>query len=90
MFVLLNAPVDDLELAGLKISPVDMEDAATQYDMVWHMWEKGEQLAGMVHYSTDLFDASTIDRILGHFQRLLEGIITSPEQRLSPITGGVE
>ena len=30
-------------------------------------------LAGTVEYATDLFDATTIDRLVGHFERLLAG-----------------
>jgi non-ribosomal peptide synthetase component F len=36
-------------------------------------------------YSTDLFDAATITRMLGHFQTLLEGIVANPEQRLADL-----
>ena len=29
-------------------------------------------LSGSVHYSTELFKASTIERMLGHYKQLLE------------------
>jgi non-ribosomal peptide synthetase component F len=38
-----------------------------------------EGISGFVIYSTDLFDAATITRMLGHFQTLLEGIVANPE-----------
>ena len=38
-----------------------------------------------MEYNTDLFDAATITRLLGHFQTLLEGIVADPEQRLSAL-----
>src|SRR5262249_6070790 len=34
-------------------------------------------------YTTDLFDAATIARMLGHFQALLEGIVAEPDRRVS-------
>src|SRR5207249_2774727 len=31
-----------------------------------------------VEYSTDLFEAETIERLLGHYQTLLEGAVADP------------
>ena len=39
-------------------------------------------ISGMVIYSADLFDEATITRLIGHFQALLESIVTNPEQRI--------
>jgi amino acid adenylation domain-containing protein len=44
-----------------------------------------------VGYASDLFDSSTVDRFLGHFQTLLGSVATDPEQtisRLSLLTAG--
>jgi amino acid adenylation domain-containing protein len=43
-------------------------------------------LKGQIIYSTDLFDDTTITRMLGHFQTLLESIVANPEQRLSDLS----
>jgi non-ribosomal peptide synthetase component F len=61
----------------------------------FHLWERkqnngvgvdsSEGISGFVVYSTDLFDAATITRMLGHFQTLLEGIVANPEQRLADL-----
>ncbi|MDH3438906.1 MAG: amino acid adenylation domain-containing protein, partial [Betaproteobacteria bacterium] len=42
-----------------------------------------EQLRVDFVYSTDLFDAATIRRMLVHYERLLEGVVADPECRLS-------
>ena len=36
-------------------------------------------------YNTDLFDAPTIQRLLGHYQTLLEGIVADPLRPLSSL-----
>jgi non-ribosomal peptide synthetase component F len=38
-----------------------------------------------LEYSTDLFDASTIERLLRHFEVLLEGAVEDPERKLSEL-----
>src|SRR5262249_40258456 len=42
-------------------------------------------LAGALEYNTDLFDRETIRRLLDHYARLLEGIVASPQSRLSQL-----
>ena len=46
---------------------------------------KGDALAGWLEYSTDLFDASTIARLCGHFQMLLQGIAENPNQGIDEL-----
>jgi amino acid adenylation domain-containing protein/FkbM family methyltransferase len=82
MFVLLTAPMQPPRLTGLQVRVVDVESAASPYDLVLHMWETPEGLAGVVDYATDLFEASTIRRMLGHFRTLLEGVVAAPHQRV--------
>ena len=36
-----------------------------------------------MEYSTDLFDGARIERLVGHFETLLESAVTNPEQRLA-------
>ena len=49
------------------------------------MSNRGEEISGRLQYNTDLFDATTIERMLGHFQILLAGIVANPEQRISDL-----
>ena len=42
-------------------------------------------LHARVEYPTDLFDAASIDRLVGHFQTLLEAVATDPGQHLSEL-----
>jgi len=47
--------------------------------------ETGESLSGLLEYNTDLFEAATVVRLLGHFESLVRGIGADPEQRLSEL-----
>ena len=93
VFALQNAPMSALELPGLTLSPREFDSQTTRFDLEFHLWEKGqnnglwvdssEGISGFVIYSTDLFDKATINRMLGHFETLLEGIVANPEQRVA-------
>ncbi len=61
------------------------DTGTTQLDLSLELSETPHGLAGRVKYATDLFEAATIGRLIGHFQTLLEGIVALPEARLSEL-----
>ncbi len=85
MFILQNAPMSSVELAGLTVSSLPVESATAKFDLTLSMQNTAAGLVGVWEYRTDLFDASTIDRLTGHFVTLLEGIVTNPEERISQL-----
>jgi amino acid adenylation domain-containing protein len=85
MFVLQNAPKTSLTFEGLSASPVRIKADTAKFDLTLSLGETGEELSGSLEYNSDLFDGVTIDRLLGHFQILLEGIIGDPDQRISEL-----
>jgi amino acid adenylation domain-containing protein len=85
MFVLQNAPADTLRFAGLELSPIHGDGDQAKFDLTLTMREENEGLRAVLNYSADLFDGTTIDRMIGHFQTLVEGIVADPEQRVSSL-----
>ncbi|MEH2069555.1 MAG: amino acid adenylation domain-containing protein [Nostoc sp.] len=84
MFALENASTAVLELP-LKLELMAVETETSMFDLTLSLEETASGIAGNIEYNTDLFDTSTIERMAGHFQVLLEGIIASPKQRLSDL-----
>ncbi len=82
LFVLQNAPMPAVELSDLTISTMSIDSTTVLYDLVLSMQEEGDHLSATLEYNTDLFDASTVERMIGHFQALLGGITEMPEQSL--------
>jgi amino acid adenylation domain-containing protein len=81
----LQAAADEEPAArGLKITPQDIGNQS-RFDLEFHLWVVPEGLAGPLIYNTDLFDRSTILRMLTHFQTLLEGVAHNPDARLSEL-----
>jgi amino acid adenylation domain-containing protein len=85
MFILQNAPVGKMELPGLTITPVDIENPTAKFDLSLAMAEKATQLVGVWEYNTDLFEATTISRMETHFKTLLVGIVANPELHISEL-----
>ncbi|WP_442937379.1 amino acid adenylation domain-containing protein [Nostoc sp.] len=85
MFALQNVPMSEIELADLTISSLAVESATAKFDLFLSIQNTGNGLAGVWEYNTDLFDASTIERMTGHFMTLLSGIVANPEERISQL-----
>jgi amino acid adenylation domain-containing protein len=83
MFVLQHGPAANLKLPGLSVSLIDRHNGTAKFDLLLSMVEEGGELTGSLEYSTDLFEAGTIERLCTHFQVLLETIVTEPERNLS-------
>ena len=74
-----------LNLGGLSLEAVALEQRAAQFDLTLVMAELAGGLGVSLQYNRDLFDAATIARMLEHWRVLLEGIVAQPEQRLSDL-----
>jgi amino acid adenylation domain-containing protein/FkbM family methyltransferase len=85
MFVLQNMPRTALELAGVTVTPLEVDSGTAKFDLTLTMAEAAGALAATLEYNTDLFDHGAIERMVGHFRILLEGIVANPEQRLSEL-----
>jgi len=73
-FVLQNAARTSFRLPALELSPMDVHNGTTKFDLSLFVVEKPEGLICNAEYSTDLFEASSIERLLGVYRVLLESI----------------
>ncbi len=85
MFTLQNMPLQSPQLPGLTPSRTDIQNGERRFDLELRVEETEGSLRCAFFYSTELFDAATIERMAGHYQRILEGIVVNPEQRLSEL-----
>jgi amino acid adenylation domain-containing protein/non-ribosomal peptide synthase protein (TIGR01720 family) len=84
-FALQNAPSPGLQLPGITWSPLVVSRTRARFDLHVAMWEHDGRLAGTIEYSTDLFDARTIERFASHFRHLMEAAVADPDARLSTL-----
>jgi amino acid adenylation domain-containing protein len=99
MFGFHDAPMPDVELPGLNVSVlVGLSNGSAKFDLnviviphfVQHvgLHPGAVDAAGLTllwEYSTDLFDAPTISRMIGHYQALLEGMVANPQQHIAAL-----
>lgn len=85
MFALQKSPTNALSFPNATITRLEIHNGGARFDLVLEMEETLHGISGCFEYDLDLFDTSTIVRMAGHFQTLLEGIVTNPEQRISDL-----
>ncbi|MBT3234195.1 MAG: AMP-binding protein, partial [Calditrichaeota bacterium] len=76
----LNAPTPALKLRGLDLTPMEFDHGTVRMDLEVHLWEVPEGCKGYFIYNTDLFDAATINRMIGHFQSIVKSVSFNPNQ----------
>jgi aromatic-L-amino-acid/L-tryptophan decarboxylase len=69
------APVS---FSGLETSRVLVENNTARRDQSFFVYETRDGLFGVLEYATDLFDTSTIERIIEEFRTVLYRIIADP------------
>jgi len=80
-------------LPGLQCESLDCQGQSAQFDLVLGTLEQADgRLEAYLDYATDLFDASSVERLAGQFLRLLDGACRMPQAALAdlPLLGEAE
>jgi non-ribosomal peptide synthetase component F len=85
MFALQNLPLPPLRAPDLLFTPLETPTGTSKFDLTLFATEVPEGLRLTMEYSTDLFDAATVDSMLAHYQVLLEQIIAHPDQPIGAL-----
>ncbi|HXC72022.1 MAG TPA: amino acid adenylation domain-containing protein [Pyrinomonadaceae bacterium] len=84
-FILENTPRSDVETQGLVLTPLRTEAVSSKFDLTLALAQFGSNLVGSVEYNTDLFERSTVERMITHYLTILEAVAADPELKLSEL-----
>ncbi|MGY4306616.1 amino acid adenylation domain-containing protein [Bradyrhizobium sp. USDA 4369] len=81
-----NTPKGRLDLGGLRLSPMQMPRSTAQFDLLLVLAEEDVgEVAGGLEYAVALFDPETVERWLGYWVRVLEGMVADDRRSVSRI-----
>jgi len=83
MFTFQDAYLEDFSLPGLTLSPLPFEQTNAKFDLSFMVREHKKKLVGIFEYNADLFDVSTIERMITRLQSLIQGIVDQPLEKIS-------
>ncbi|MBO8354886.1 pyoverdine non-ribosomal peptide synthetase PvdD [Pseudomonas aeruginosa] len=69
----------------LQMESVQFDSRTAQFDLTLDLTDEEQRFCAVFDYATDLFDASTVERLAGHWRNLLRGIVANPRQRLGEL-----
>ena len=83
VFTLQTTSLSSLKLDGLQVERIKTDRGGNTPFLTLTMIQGDEDLTARLNYNSSIFEAVTIQRMLGDLQSLLEGIVADPEQRIS-------
>jgi amino acid adenylation domain-containing protein len=75
-----------LRLGRFDLESIPIDNRVSQFDLMLTVAETGSRLMASATYNSDLFDATTIQRLSAHFQTLLACVAADPQRRVSDIS----
>lgn len=85
LFNMLNAPIGDIQLYGLKWEPFEVDPGSAQFDLSLTVELEVAKKAYLT-FNTDLFARETAVRLLRHFLTLLHDAIERPDAHISELS----
>ena len=86
LFAFQGVPLTKVELPNLTLQPFWVDGKTSRFDLTLNLSESSEGWSGIFEYNTDIFDRATIVRMIGHFQTLLENVVSNPDQQLTEVS----
>jgi len=93
-FIFLSAAAPNLDktipqLTMSEFPPLQLrnvEVVASELDLTLSLLNCSDYLDGFFEYNTDLFDQTTISRMVEHLRALMEAVVANPAQRISDLS----
>ncbi len=85
MFAWQNAPAGELKLSELEAQSLPGGLAVAKFDLTLTLREAGDGIVGRLEYARSLYEAETIERYVGFYRRLLEGIVADESRRVDTL-----
>src|SRR5262249_47870383 len=82
MFLLRDTPPSEQQMGDLEIEELDLPIETAKFDLTLATAETSAGIEANIEYCVDLFDRETIERMAGHYTRLLENIAADPNERV--------
>ncbi|MFM0340183.1 hybrid non-ribosomal peptide synthetase/type I polyketide synthase [Paraburkholderia fungorum] len=86
MFDMVGGSLQTFTLDGLSVNATLLDSGTSKYDLNLELIVTAERLSGRLEYDTDLFDAGTAERFVGHFERLLDNVLRTPDAPIAQAT----
>ena len=85
-FNMMELPLEtEMELPGVTLEALAPPEAPSKFDVTLYLRPAGSGLDLHAVYNADLFDRSTVERVLGQYRAVLDQVVERPDAPLSTV-----
>ena len=85
MFILENSPSSDMRLGDITLRPLEVKGLTAKFDLTLNLVPEEGGLQGRLNYNRELFEPASVQRMVAHYQQLLEGIAEQPGESIASL-----
>ncbi len=85
MFTFQNRQKKAVTLPGMTVSIAEARNSTAKFDLSLDMAQADGRIYGSFEYNAELFERSTIDRLIRHYNAILAAMAGNPDQCISEI-----
>ncbi|MDZ8023828.1 MAG: amino acid adenylation domain-containing protein [Nostoc sp. DedQUE11] len=85
LFALQNAPIGEIQLPGVIVQPIYIDNGGAKFDLSLMLEPAAEGWLVALEYNTDLFTPETAQRILTHYQQILIAAVSAPDLSINAL-----
>ncbi|HXB53928.1 MAG TPA: condensation domain-containing protein, partial [Vicinamibacteria bacterium] len=85
LFNMLSVDSRPIEVPGLRLTPTELGAEIAGFDLTVHAVEAGGLLVVSLNFNPDVFEATTVREMLGHYRDILEAVGIDPGRRLAQL-----
>ncbi|NEW09308.1 amino acid adenylation domain-containing protein, partial [Paenibacillus sp. SYP-B3998] len=85
MFILQNTEQGDMNIHELQFKPYENEHTVAKFDLTFQAGEVEEGILCSIEFATALYKKETVERMAGHFEQLIDAVISDPQASLAQL-----
>ncbi|MCK4258431.1 MAG: non-ribosomal peptide synthase/polyketide synthase [Halanaerobiales bacterium] len=85
LFAMQNMEIPEMQMKDFTVLPYSFKHTISKFDLALYVSEEGDRLHFVIEYCTELFKEETIQRMSGHFCKILYQIAENPDQKIRTI-----
>ena len=86
MFIFESSPRSEMRLGDSSLRPLEIKGLTAKFDLTLNLVQEEAGLQGRLNYNSELFELATIQRMIAHYQQLLEDIGVQPDQSIAGLS----
>ena len=86
MFIFENSLGSEMQVGDIRLRPLEVKGQTAKFDLTLNLVPEADGPQGRLNYNCELFESASIERMIAHYQQLLEGIAEQPDESIAKLS----